>query len=100
MNLDSQETLRRIGQNDATLTCLQINHSFAYDSTRNGAYKFTSNDGNDFSQLGAAIRENTQLKKLDVRLGGSGLDVTNRGFFDGLKHNSSNCSTPLISMTC
>ena len=89
MNLDSQETLRRIGQNDATLTCLQINHSFAYDNTQNGEFKFTSRDGNDFSQLGGAIRENTHLKKLDVLLSGSGLDVTNRGFFDGLKHNSS-----------
>ena len=28
MNLDSQETLRRIGQNDATLTCLQLSDHF------------------------------------------------------------------------
>ena len=71
-NSRSQDTLRRIGQNDATLTCLQINHSFVC-----GPFKFTSRVGNDYSRLGAAIRENTHLKKLDVRLGGSGLDVAN-----------------------
>ena len=83
-----QETLCRIGQNDATLTCLQLSDHFFGSANAEGG-EFTSNDGNDFSQLGGAIRENKHLKSLDVRLGGSGLDVTNRGFFDGLKHNTS-----------
>ena len=63
MDRNSQETLRRIGENDATLTCLLLNHSSFVFDTQDSTFR------------GAAIRENTHLKTLSVVLGGSGLDL-------------------------
>ena len=69
----SQETLRRIEQNDTEFTGLQ-----------------TSSDASDYSRLGVAIGNNTHLKTLVVALDEEGsLDVASNEFFDGLKRNSS-----------
>jgi len=51
---------------------------------------FNSSDGRDFSQLGASIGQNTRLTKLVIKLSDDiALDVTDRGFFEGIKLNSS-----------
>ena len=64
MDNRSQETLRRVQQNDDTLTELYIgNFSPTYDEQ-----PFNSNDGRDYSRLGACIGENTRLTKLVVVL--------------------------------
>ena len=70
--------LRRVEENDETLTKLYI-----------GDYYDGDISGSDYSQLGAAIGENTHLKTLTVVLDGITLDVTDREFYDGLKQNMS-----------
>ena len=77
MNL-CQIKLRRVEENDETLTKLYI-----------GDYYDGDISGSDYSQLGAAIGENTHLTTLDVGLYGIALDVTDREFYDGLKQNMS-----------
>ena len=77
MNL-CQIKLRRVEENDETLTKLYI-----------GDYYDGDISGSDYSQLGAAIGENTHLKTLTVVLDGITLNVTNREFYDGLKQNMS-----------
>ena len=88
MNSNSQETLRRVTQNDPSLTELSLvgyNTNF-YDSDG----KFYSDNRGDYSALGAAIANNTHLEKLEVILSDDlPLPVLNRGFYDGLKANSS-----------
>ena len=80
MDSTSQKMLRRIEQNDAQLTDLSIG-SFGW---------FTSSDASDYSRLGAAIGNNTHLRKLNVDLDDEDpLDVANNEFFDGLERNSS-----------
>jgi len=81
MNSHSQETLRRIEQNDVTELC--IGHS-DFDGW------FISSDAGDYSRLGAAIGNNIHLKTLNVYLGADqALDASNTEFFNGLKRNSS-----------
>lgn len=85
MNSNSQDTLRRVTQDDPSLTILTISNNYG------GADgKFYSDNSDDYSTLGAAIANNTHLAKLEVtfttRLQ---LGVANRGFYDGLKSNSS-----------
>ena len=53
MDSNSQETLRRIEQNDATLTKLYIGSIYSDD--RDG--RFVSMSDDDFSRLGASIGE-------------------------------------------
>ena len=78
MNSNSQETLRRIEQNDAAVKQLWINRGFQ------------SSAASDYSRLGAAIGNNTYLKTLAVHLGANqALDIANTEFFNGLKRNSS-----------
>ena len=85
MDSISQETLRRVESNDNTLTTLKIKNC---NFDRNG--RFNSSDGRDFSTLGSSIGENTHLTTLVITPNDENLfDVTNRGFFDGLKHNYS-----------
>ena len=51
---------------------------------------FSSRDDYDYSRLGAAIAENTHLTTLVVELFDVvALDVTNNGFYEGIKQNSS-----------
>ena len=84
MDSRSQETLRRIEQNDDQLTTLWMGNS-------NYGGGFRSSDASDYSRLGAAIGNNTHLTNLQVFLvvDGSALDIANTEFFDGLKRNSS-----------
>ena len=93
MSSKSERTLlRRLEQNDAILTKLQIGGTFSqYASTDNTAGMFNSTETNsiDFSRLGDYIGENTHLTHLQFVLGDNELDVTEREFFDGLKRNSS-----------
>ena len=85
MDSISQETLRRVESNDDTLTTLKIKNC---NFDRNG--RFNSSDGRDFSTLDSSIGENTRMTKLVVVLNDDiALDVTDRGFFEGIKRNSS-----------
>ena len=84
MNGSSQETLRRIEQNDVSCNAIKLGHS-DFDGW------FISSDASDYSRLGAAIGKNIHLTKLRVYLGANrlALDTANHEFFNGLKHNSS-----------
>ena len=78
-------TLRRVGQNDETLEELYIG-----SGTINGG--FDSSDGDDYTTLGRFVGENTHLKCLNFNFRYRrriALGVADRGFFDGLKHNTS-----------
>ena len=82
MDSRALNTLRRVEQNDDTLFKLQIGDV--------SADNFNSSDGDDYSRLGAAIGNNTHLTKLIVDLhNANSLAVEDRGFYDGLKRNSS-----------
>ena len=61
MDDNSQDTLRRIEQNDTGLRDLCIGY-FDLDGG------FISNDAGDYSRLGAAIGKNNHLKTLNVFL--------------------------------
>ena len=81
------ETLRRVTQNDPSLTTLSLteNNIYGYDDG-----KFYSDSSDDYSALGAAIANNTSLLSLLVILSGDlPLGVADREFYDGLKSNSS-----------
>jgi len=81
MDSHSQETLRKVEENDVELTTLWIGE---------GEGMFSSRVGDDFSRLGAAIGENTHITEVAVVLSNAlALDVANDGFYDGLKLNSS-----------
>ena len=60
MDRISQETLRRVGENDETLTELSIR-----DYGDGGIFNSTAN-GDDYSRLGTFIGENTHLTTLNV----------------------------------
>ena len=79
MDSHSQNTLDRVGQNDRTLTHLQLGDKMI---------EFDSGLSSDFSQLGAAIGQNTHLTELSYD-DSSRLQSTNEDFFDGLKRNTS-----------
>ena len=118
MDSHSQETLRRIEQNDTTLSILQIGYKYdphwSNSDDRRGNYSnrdgtFNSRNSDDFSRLGASIKENTHLTDLYILLNGDGiirsgrnnngvvdgnpgaigLDVTNDEFYEGIRQNSS-----------
>ena len=85
MDSNSQETLRRIEQNNAGLSLLWMGNS-DFDGG------FISSDASDYLRLGAAIGNNNHLTKLWMNLYANqalGLDVANNEFFNGLKRNSS-----------
>ena len=85
MNSQSQETLRRVNQNDPSLTELRLVNGIYVDED-----EFYSDISDDYSTLGAAIATNTHLVYLVVRLSDYlQLGVANREFYDGLKSNSS-----------
>ena len=87
---------RRVEQNDPSLTTLTIGgndgHSDAYT-------RFASSVGNDYDGLGTAIGKNSHLSDLYISaiapINGTALNVSNRGFFEGLKQNTSICSLTL-----
>ena len=84
MDVNSQDTLRRIEENDYDLTELWIGN---YDV--DGGFK--SSDASDYSRLGTAIGNNNHLEDLIVALDDEDevLGAANTEFFDGLKRNSS-----------
>ena len=85
MYRQSHETLRRVEQNDPSLTKLYLGR----DGPQN-VHCFFSSDvmtfSKDFSRLGTAIGVNTHLKHLAVAL----TDVGNE-FVNGLQRNTSIC---------
>ena len=82
MNNHSQDTLRRIEDNDSTLTTLRIGSCFIGPLDFIGIDgAFFSTVGDDFSRLGDYIVENTHLTRLDISLdNGIALDVENSAF--------------------
>ena len=85
MNNNSQKILLRVTQNDSTFTSLTL-----VGNNIQGAAKFYSGNSDDYSTLGAAIANNTQLEKLTVWLYDDlPLGVADREFYDGLKRNTS-----------
>ena len=85
-----QETLRRVALNNSLLTELTLDNNI-YSGNNDYDDEFYSDNSDDYSTLGAAIANNTHLKKLivwlsnDLPLRG----VTDREFYNGLKANSS-----------
>ena len=84
MNIYSQKTLRRVAQNDPSLTILRISNFY----TDGVAGEFYS-DNDNYSTLGAAIANNTHLAKLEVHIDDLPLTVADNGFFNRLKNNTS-----------
>ena len=85
----SYETMHRIKENDAELKGSTIGDC-------NVIGGFAAHDVDDLSRLGAAIGENTHLSSLAIsnrehhnREYGFPLQLSNKGFFEGLKRNSS-----------
>ena len=68
--------LRRIEQNDDTFPSLLIGQR-------------GWNNGDNNARLGAAIGNNTHITNLVIDLDDNSLSVADRGFYDGLKRNSS-----------
>jgi len=85
----SRTTLNRLELNDSTLTELWIgetNHT-EYQVNIGG---FNSNNEDDFSRLGTSISMNTHLTKLHIDFYAiTALDMSIRGFFNGLMQNTS-----------
>ena len=87
MDNNSRETLRRVTQNDPSLTELLLvgYNIYEYDES-----EFYSSKSADYSTLGAAIANNTHLDRLEVTLSNRlALGVSDREFYDGFKSNSS-----------
>ena len=95
--MHSQDILRRVEQNDDTFTELRVgcptgfNPSSRIDfSTLGTNIREKLKVGEDFSRLGAAIGQNSNLTTLHIVFNGVvALDVKHSAFFDGLKHNTS-----------
>ena len=78
-----------MAQNDPSLTVTGLTLDDYIDSSDDG--EFYSDNSDDYSTLGAAIANNTHLERLTVALSDD-LPLTvaaDRGFYDGLKSNSS-----------
>ena len=84
---NSRETLRRVTQNDPSLTELTLSGNSFYAVIGD---EFYSDNSDDYSTLGAAIASNTCLEKLIVKSSNNlPLTVADRGFYDDLKSNPS-----------
>jgi len=84
---NSQETLRRVAQNDPSLTELTLSGNSFYAVIGD---EFYSDNSDDYSALGAAIANNIHLEKLIVKSSNNlPLTVADRGFYDDLKSNPS-----------
>lgn len=94
MDNASKETLRRIKQNDPTLTELHLSSIWPpnpWDDGVNGG-KFVSDVCRDYSTLGECIGCNNHLKQLSVNRSGAifALDYQDmKSFVGGIKRNSS-----------
>ena len=91
MNNKCRETLRRVTQNDPSMKTLRL---VGTASSRFYNGDFYSENSDNYSTFGAAIATNTQLHRLAVLLNDD-LRVTNRGFYNGFKANSSICKLEL-----
>ena len=81
MNKRSEKALHKIQENDPTLTELNIGR---------GGGIFQGATDSDFSTLGEAIKNNTNITKLAFGIDGRlALDDTNSAFYNNLKQNSS-----------
>ena len=96
MSSNRQETLRRVTQNDPsfkTLTLVDGNEltmMSMLNIVNNTDRGFYSDNSDDYSVLGAAIANNTHLESLTIKSSDDlPLGVADRGFYDGLKSNSS-----------
>ena len=82
--------MRRVTQNDPSSTELRLYRRRFIDNNAEYNGDFYSETIDDYSVLGAAIATNTQLEKLIVTLTDDlPLTEADRGFYDGLKSNSS-----------
>ena len=89
MSSNSQEALRRVTHNDPILPQLRL-LSLADNNYGDTRGDFYSDSSDDYSTLGAAIANNTHLESLIVKLSDDlPLGLADRGFYDGLKSNSS-----------
>ena len=80
---NSRETLRKVQQNDPSLTALRIVDNYNNFHTDG---EFYSDIGDDYSTLGTAIANNTHLASLAIILSnGLPLGVADRGFLMVLK---------------
>ena len=87
MDNNSQEILRKVTQNDPSLTQLRL---IGYNNYGVADDEFYSDIGDDYSTLGAAIANNAHLEKLAVTLYDDlPLGEADRGFYNGLNSNSS-----------
>ena len=87
MDERSQETLRRVQQNDDTLTTLRIN---TLGTEEDGKFTASGVDG-AYSQLGTSIGSNTHLKKLIIHIDND-MQLSSEDdedFFTGLIRNTS-----------
>ena len=85
----SRAMLSRVDKNDPTVTEFQIGGT-GFDSDMNMLRPSDSSYESAFCRLGGCIAENTHLIQLDIYLSdGILLNITDRGFFDGLLRNSS-----------
>ena len=90
MDNGSQEILRKVTQDDASLNILTLVDPVGYNIYGYADGKFYSDNSDDYSTLGAAIANNTHLERLEVQLSDDlPLGVADRGFYDGLKRNAS-----------
>ena len=87
-NQQNAETLRRIQQNDISLRVLQVGLEPGV-SIGAGKFNITTEDGSEYCTLGAAVATNTHLRKLKVHVVGHALTIENKGFFDGIRRNTS-----------
>ena len=82
--------LRRVTQDDPSLTELRFVDNNQNNNIFGDEGEFHSDNSDDYSTLGVAIANNTHLKRLAVSLSDDlPLGVTNRGFYEGLHRNSS-----------
>lgn len=79
MDEQSADILRRVEQNDDTLKELDIGNDRSFNSSL----------GSDFNRLGVAIATNLHITRFEARLQDIALNVTDSGFYEGLKRNSS-----------
>ena len=87
-NQQNAETLRRIQQNDTSLRVLQVGLEPG-GVFGDGKFNGTTEDGSEYCTLGAAVAINTHLRKLKVHVVGHALTIENKGFFDGIRRNTS-----------
>ena len=86
MDRVSSEILHLIKENEENLIDLCIGDGITYH--KDGI--FNSSNGSDFTTLGQYIAKNTYITNLEVNIDNIDANITtNRGFYNGIKNNSS-----------